>query len=83
MMQTAALRNYCQIDCIFLDGPYKAQGPPDEGVTRVYPDMEYFEWFVPERREETVEASLRCVDSFTCDASPVCPINTITSRSQP
>lgn len=42
--QTMALRNNTAIQCDFIDAPYEAEGPPDEGVQTFYPDMDYFEW---------------------------------------
>lgn len=58
-MQTAALRSYLQINCVFPNAAIAADGPPDDGVTTFYPDMNYFEWYLKgEQREESIDQSL-------------------------
>jgi len=43
-MQTAAFRGHIKMEYIFIDAPFVAVGPPDEGVALFYPDKPYYEW---------------------------------------
>jgi hypothetical protein len=40
----AALQCHVHADFIFMDAPYEATGPPDEGIQMYYPNLSYFEW---------------------------------------
>jgi hypothetical protein len=42
--QMAALQCHVHADFIFMDAPYEATGPPDEGIQMYYPNLSYFEW---------------------------------------
>jgi hypothetical protein len=41
-MQTAAMRYHTLMDCVLLEAPFQAVGPPDEGIAMFYPDRMYY-----------------------------------------
>jgi len=43
--------NMKDVDWVYVDAPYSATGPPDEGIAMFYPDRDYFEWFLREDRD--------------------------------
>lgn len=52
--QTAALRYHCGIQIVAPNAPFAAQGPPDPGVSMVYPNQPYFQWWI--RRDDLDQA---------------------------
>ena len=44
-MQTAAMQFHTPLEYSFVDAPFPAEGPPDEGIATYYPNKPYFEWF--------------------------------------
>jgi predicted esterase len=44
-MQTAALRYHTDIECKFIDAPFEASGPPDQGIATFYSNEDYCEWY--------------------------------------
>lgn len=43
-MQTAAFRGHIRMEYVFIDAPFPASGPPDEGIALFYPKNPYYEW---------------------------------------
>lgn len=58
-IQTAALRANTDIDCEFIDAPYKAEGQADAGIEAFYPDLPYYEWFLKRFDEANGKKKLR------------------------
>lgn len=52
--QTAALRYHCGINIIAPNAPFAAQGPPDPGISMVYPNHDYYQWWI--RRDDLNQA---------------------------
>jgi len=64
-MQSAALRAYLQLDCVFPNALFCAEGPPDDGVATFYPDMDYFEWyFKDDRHVRSIDENLSYLVQF-------------------
>eukprot|EP01041_Mallomonas_annulata_P009532 gene9532-19825_t len=44
ILQTYALREELDIDCVFIDAPHEATGPPDALIKTYFPNESYYEW---------------------------------------
>ena len=42
--QMLSLKDYLNIDCIFIDAPFAATGEPYEVIKTYFPDYPYYEW---------------------------------------
>jgi predicted esterase len=69
-MQTAAFRAYTQLDCVFVDAPFKARGPPDAAITTFYPDTPYFEWYNKADLDVSLDESLAYLVRFIQEHGP-------------
>lgn len=59
-MQTAALRHATGIECIFIDAPFEASGPPDELIGEIYADYRCWEWYCSNTEDhETAVAQMK------------------------
>jgi len=75
-MQTAAMRYHTQMDCVFVDAPWKSLGPPDDGIAMFYPGRKYFEWFYKDvdstslNENETLRQSMQLLVNFFYENGP-------------
>lgn len=42
--QMGALRAHVDMEYTFIDAPFEATGPPDDGIATFYPNKPYYEW---------------------------------------
>lgn len=74
-MQTAALRYHTLVDCVIVEAPYEAVGPPDEGIAMFYPGRQYYEWFLKDpsvniNDNESLRHSLALLQEFCVNHGP-------------
>ena len=41
----SAFRANIDFEYVFIDAPFVALGPPDNGIATFYPNRPYYEWF--------------------------------------
>lgn len=52
LLQTYALREFLDIDCVFIDAPFAAEGDPDPLVSQFFPGNDYLEWHPLQDRDK-------------------------------
>ena len=74
-MQTAAFRYHTGLDIVKINGPFKATGPPDEGIAEFYPNQSYVEWFSYDEVDgkttyQGVDESINALSNFLDEQGP-------------
>jgi hypothetical protein len=67
-MQMAAFRANTGIDCVFIDAPHPAVGPPAEGIAMFYPNRLYCEWVYRDAAGTVDLISLKASEQLVLDA---------------